>query len=65
MDVTPTALHSAINHDDPGRANLAQNDPSYYPTTHGRATRSSNACRSDRKDVNLPDTCNTYPKSRG
>ena len=47
MDVTPTAAHSAINHDDPGRASLAQKDPLYNPTTRGRATHPSNACRSD------------------
>ena len=47
MDVRPTAAHSAINHDDPGRANLAQKDPSYNPTTRGHATHPSNACRSD------------------
>ena len=47
MDVTPTAAHSAINHDDPGRANPAQKDPLYNPTTRGCATHPSNACRSD------------------
>ena len=47
MNVTPTAAHSAISHDDPGRANLAQKDPSYNQTTRGRATHPSNACRSD------------------
>ena len=47
MNVTPTAAHCAISHDDPGRANLAQKDPSYNPTTRGRATHPSNACRSD------------------
>ena len=47
MDVTPTAAHSARNHDDPGRANLAKKDPSYNPTTRGRATHPSNARRSD------------------
>ena len=36
MDVTPTAADSAINHDGPGRANLAQKDPSYHPTTRGQ-----------------------------
>ena len=46
MDVTSTAANSAINHDDPGRANLAQKAPSYNLTTRGRATHSSNACRS-------------------
>ena len=45
MDVTPTTADSAINHDNPRRANLAQKDPSYNPTMRGRATHSSNACR--------------------
>ena len=30
MDVMPTTGHSAINQDDPGRANPAQRDPLYY-----------------------------------
>ena len=47
MDVTPTAAHLAINHDDPRRANLAQKDPSYNPLMRGRATHSSNTCQSD------------------
>ena len=46
MHVTPTSAESATNHDDPRRANLAQIDPSYSPTTRGRATHSSNACPS-------------------
>ena len=47
MDITPTAAHSAPNHDDPGRVNLAQKDPPYNPTTPSRATHPSNTCRSD------------------
>ena len=46
MDVTPSSADSAINHEDPGRANLAQKDPSYNPTTRGRTTHSSHACAS-------------------
>ena len=59
MDVTPTAAHSAINHDNPGRANLAQKDPLYNPTVHGRATHPSNTCRSDTLTGNT-STCPTH-----
>ena len=59
MDVTPTAAHSAINHDDPGRANPAQKDPSYNPTAHGRATHPSNTCRSD-TPTGTTSTCPTH-----
>ena len=45
MNVTPTAADSATNHDDPGRADLAQIDPVVRPTTRGRATHSTNARR--------------------
>ena len=38
MTVTPAAAGSATNHNDPGRADLAQQDPSYNPATRGRAT---------------------------
>ena len=59
MDVTPTAAHSAINHDDPGRANLPQKDPSYNPTTRGRATHPSNTCRLD-TPTGKTSTCPTH-----
>ena len=59
MDVTPTTAHSAINRDDPGRAKLAQKDPSYNPTTRGRATQPSNACRSD-TPTGKTSTCPTH-----
>ena len=64
MDVTPTAADSAINHDDPGRANLAQKDPSYNATTHGCATHSSNACRSGTPTEKTP-TCPTHATDTG
>ena len=38
MTVTPAAAGSARNHNDPDRADLAQQDPSYNPGTRGRAT---------------------------
>ena len=68
MDVTPTAAESAVNRDDPGRANLAQEDPLVQPdkarprnTLHQRLS----VGRSGGNDVDLPDTCNGHPKSRG
>ena len=59
MDVTPTAAHPAINHDDPRRANLAQKDPSYNPTTRGRATHPSNTCWSN-TPTGKTSTCPTH-----
>ena len=59
MDVTPTAAHRAINHDDPRRANLALKDPLYNPTAHGRATHPSNTCRSD-TPTGKTSTCPTH-----
>ena len=38
MTVTPAVAGSATNQNDPGRAHLAQNYPSYNPATRGRAT---------------------------
>ena len=61
MDVARTAAHSAINHDDPGRASLAQKDPSYNLTTRGRATHPSNACRSETPTGKM-STCPTHAK---
>ena len=59
MDVTPTTAHSAIKHDDPGRANPAQKDPLYNPTAHGRATGPSDTCRSD-TPTGTTSTCPTH-----
>ena len=38
MTDTPAAAGSATNHNDPDRADLAQHDPSYNPTTRDCAT---------------------------
>ena len=46
MDVTPTAAESAVNRNDPGRADLAQGDPIVQPMKRDRATHSTNAYRS-------------------
>ena len=53
------AAHSAKNHDEPRPADLAQKDPSYNPTTRGRATRPSNACWSDTL-TGKTSTCPTH-----
>ena len=68
MDVTPTAAESAVNPDDPARADLAQEDPLVQPnkarprnTLHQRLW----VGRAGGKDVNLPGTCNGHPTNRG
>ena len=68
MDVTPTAAESAVNCDDPGRADLASEDPLVQPdkarprnTLHQRLP----VGRAGGKDVDLPGTCNRHPKNRG
>ena len=64
MDVKPTAAESAVNRDNPERANLAQEDPLFQPdkarprnTLHQRLS----VGRAGGKDVNLPGTCNGHP----
>ena len=47
MTVTRAAAGSATNHNDPGRADLAQQDPSYNQATRGRATCYGTTCRPD------------------
>ena len=47
MTVTPAAAGLATNHNDPGRADLAQQDPSYNPATRGRATCYGTTLRPD------------------
>ena len=68
MNVTPTAAESAGNHDDPGRANLAQKDPLVQPNNaRPRNTlqpRPSTGHTSG-EGVNLPSTFNGHPRSRG
>ena len=68
MDVTPTAAESAVNRDDPGRANLAQEDPLVQPDkVRPRNTLQQHLSvgHTGRKDVHLPGTCNEHPKNRG
>ena len=68
MNVTPTAAESATNHDDPGRADLAQQDRLVQPNNaQPRKTlqqRPSTGHTSGR-GVNLPGTCNRHPRSGG
>ena len=47
MTVTPAAAGSATNHNEPDRADLAQQDPSYSPATRGCATCYGTARRRD------------------
>ena len=68
MDVTATAAESAINHDDPGQANLAQKDPLVQPNNarpRNTLQQRLSVGHTGGKDVNLPGTCNGHPKSRG
>ena len=68
MDVTPTAAESAVNRDDPGRANLAQEDPLVPPDDarpRNTLQQRLSVGHTGGKDVNLPGTCNGHPKSRG
>ena len=68
MDVTPMAAESAINHDDPGRANLAQKDPLVQPNNarpRNTLQQRLSVRHTGEKDVNLPGTCNGHSKSRG
>ena len=67
MEVTPTAAESARNHDDPGRANLAQEDLLVQPNNarpRNTLQQRLSVGHTSRKDVNLPGTCNGHPKSR-
>ena len=67
-DVTPTFAESAINRNDPGRTDLAQEDPVVQPdkarprnTLHQRLS----VGHPGGKNVDLPGACNGHPKKRG
>ena len=68
MDVTPTAAESAMNHDNPGRANLVRKDPLVKPNnaqprnTFGQRL---SVGHTSRESGNLPGTCNGHPRSIG
>ena len=68
MDVTPTTAHSAINRNDPSRANPAQKDPLVVfngARPSNTPWRRLSVGGPDGNDINLPDTCNRYPKNQG
>ena len=68
MDVTSMAAESAMNNDDPRRANLAQKDPLVQPNNaRPRKTLQQRLStgHTSGEGVNLPCTCNSHPKSRG
>ena len=68
MDVTPTDAESAVNRDDPGQANLAQEDPLLQPDNarlRNTLQQRLSVGHTGGKDVKLPGTCNGHPKSRG
>ena len=68
MDVTPAAAELAVNRDDPGQANLAQEDPLVQPDkTRPRNTlhRRLLVGHAGGKDADLPGACNGDPKNRG
>ena len=59
MDVTPMAADSAVNGDDPGRANLAQEDPLVQPDKarpRNTLQQRLSVGHTGGKDVNLPGT---------
>ena len=65
INVTPMAAESAISHDDPGRANLAQKDSLVQPNNaRPRNTLQQRLLvgHTGGKGVNLPGTCNRHPK---
>ena len=57
MTVTPAAAGLATNNNDPDRADLAQQDPSYNPATPGRAT----CCDTIRRPDTPAGTASTCP----
>ena len=68
MNVTPHAAESATNHDDPGRAELAQKDPLVQPNNARPRTtlqQGPSTGHTSGEGVNLPGTCNGHPRSRG
>ena len=67
-DVTPMAAGLAVNRDDPGRVNLAQEDPLVQPDKarpRNTLQQRLSVGHTGGKDVNVPGTCNGHPKNRG
>ena len=68
MDVTPTAAGWATNHNDPGRARLAQKDPLVQPNNarpRNTLQQRLSTGHTSGEGVNLPGTCNGHPRSTG
>ena len=68
MDITRTAAELATNHDDPGRANLAQKDHLVQPNNarpRNTLQQRLSIGHTSGQGVNQPGTCNGHPKSRG
>ena len=66
LDVRQTAAESAVNRDDPVRADLAQEDPLVQPDkARPRNTLHQHLSvrHAGEKDVDLPDACNGHPKN--
>ena len=68
MNVMPQAAESAGNHDDPGRADLAQKDPLLQPNNarpHNTPQQRPSTGHTSGEGVNLPGKCNGRPRGRG
>ena len=68
MNVTPTAAESATNHNDPGRADLAQKESLLQPNNarpRNTLQQHPSTGHTSGEGVNLPGTCSGHPRSRG
>ena len=68
MNVTPQAAESATNHDDHGRASLAQKEPLVQPNNarpRNTLQQRPSTRQTSGEGVNLPGTCTGHPRSRG
>ena len=68
MKVTPQAAESAMNHNDPRRADLSQKDPLVQPNNarpRNTLQQRSSTGHTSREGVNLPGTCNRHRRSGG
>ena len=68
MNVTPTVAESATNHSDPRRADLARKNPLVQPNNapqRNTLQQRLSTGHTSGEGVNLPGTCNGYPRIRG
>ena len=68
MNVTLLAAESATNHDDTGRAGLAEKDPLVQPNNarpRNTLQQGLSAGHTSGEGVKLPGTCNEHPRSKG